>query len=270
MTSRAAAWAGGMRRLVADDTWLRRGLTARRWMSRLYFEARYLVPDPWRLATSPYERARAEDSIAALGNRCYAVALELGCGEGVFTGRLLARCGRVVAVDFSALATARARRRFAGEARVDVRQMDLCTADLPGTFDLVFCAELFYYLTPAEAETLAARMLRWAAPGGDLCLVHGTSCHDAEDGGATRPGASGAAAIHRRFLGRPGFVCVDERCRPGYRITLLRREAHPPRPGAGGRLRSAAWKEQPRAVRKDAEEHGLREADASARAERGR
>ncbi len=214
-----------VRRWVADETWLKRVLTAQRWMTRVYFEARYLVPDPWRLATSPYEQERARVSLQVLDGRRYASAIEVGCGEGIFTSRLLERCKRVVAVDFSALALGRARRRFAGEPRVEIRQIDLRSEDMDRTFDLVFCAEFFYYFTDAELETVGSRLAQWIAPGGDLCLVHGTSVHDLEpaDAGRRRSGRMSARMIHDRFRAMSGLTVVRDLPLPRYRLTLLRR-----------------------------------------------
>ena len=215
----------GLRRWVADETWLKRMLTARRWMSRVYFEARYVIPDPWRLATSPYEQARAQASLRILGGRHYASAVEVGCGEGIFTASLVDQCTHLVAADFSSLAIRRARRRFAGDLRVDVRRLDVRTEDLDRTFDLVFCAELFYYLTRAECEVVGARLVRWLAPGGDLCLEHGTSVHDVEPPTAesARPGSMGASMIHERFRRVSGLVVVRDLALPRFRLTLLRR-----------------------------------------------
>ncbi len=215
---------GRLLRWVGDDTALKRLLTARSWMIRAYFEARYLVPDPWRLATSEYERARAERTLAALGRRRYGTALEVGCGEGLFTSRLLALCDRIVAVDFSGLALRRARRRHAGDPRVRVRRLDVLHEDPDGAFDLVVCAELFYYMNRAQFESLAPRVARWVAPGGDLCLVHGTSVHDAAGLSEARGGGTGARALHDRFRRIPGLVVLRERRYPRYLITVLRRE----------------------------------------------
>jgi SAM-dependent methyltransferase len=214
-----------IRRWVADETWVKRVLTAQRWMSRAYFEARYVIPDPWRLTTSPYERARARASLKALDGRRYARALEVGCGEGIFTARLLDRCDHIVAVDFSALAIRRARRRFAGDPRVDVLQLDVCVEDLDRTFNLVFCAELFYYLNRAESEVVSSRLVRWMAPGGDLCLVHGTALHDVEpaDAEAGRAGSLGARVIHERIRRMHGVRVVRDLAMPRYRLTLFRR-----------------------------------------------
>jgi SAM-dependent methyltransferase len=227
--STASLGVAAIRRWVADETWVKRMLTAQRWMSRAYFEARYVIPDPWRLTTSPYEQERAQASVHMLEGRRYASAIEVGCGEGIFTGRLLDRCEHVVAVDFAALAIRRARRRFAGDPRVDVRRLDVCAEDLDGTFELVFCAELFYYLNRAESETVGSRLIQWTAPGGDLCLVHGTSLHDIGPAEAApgRPGAMGARVIHEWFCRMPGLKVVRDLALDRYRLTLFRRLENP-------------------------------------------
>lgn len=217
-----------IRRWVADDTPLKRMLTAQRWMVRAYFEARYVVPDPWRLKTSAYEQERARATLEVLAGRRYSSAVDVGCGEGVFTAQLLGQCDRVTAVDFSAFAIRRARRRFARDPRVEVRRLDIRTAPPDGSFDLVLCAELFYYLNRAEFETVAGRVGGLVVAGGDLCLVHGTSAHDAlAAGGTVRPGSMGATIIHDWFRRTPGLTVVRDVLRPRYRITLLRRIEEP-------------------------------------------
>ena len=214
-----------IRQWIADDTPLKRFLTAQRWMARAYFEARYMVADPWHLATSAYERERARATLEVLEGRRYSSAVDVGCGEGLFASRLLDRCDRIVAVDFSSLAVRRARRRFAVEPRVEVRHLDIRTEPLDRSFDLVLCAEVFYYLSRDEREAVGARLVTLAAPGGDLCLIHGTSAHDAAivTGAPLRPGSTSAASIHQWFRQVPGLAVVRDVLHPRYRITLLRR-----------------------------------------------
>lgn len=220
---------------VADDTPLKRALTARSWMVRAYFELRYLVPDPWHLAASAYERERADRTLEVLGGRRYGTALEVGCGEGLFTSRLLGVCDRVVAVDFSALALRRARRRHGSDPRVELRHLDVLREDPGGPFELVVCAELFYYMSRAQFDTVAPRVAQWVAGGGDLCVVHGTSAHDRCERPVTAAAgparderaatATSARRIHDRFCRIPDLVVLRDLALPRYRITLLRRRA---------------------------------------------
>jgi SAM-dependent methyltransferase len=223
------AGVAGIRQWIADDTLLKRVLTAQRWMVRAYFEARYVVADPWHLATSAYERERARTTLAVLEGRRYPDAIDVGCGEGIFTAQLLSRCDRIVAVDFSSLAIRRARRRFADDTRVEVRHLDIRSEPLDRSFDLVVCAELFYYFSRPEFEAVGGGLVGLVAPGGDLCLVHGTSVHDAAlaTGKTAPPGSMSAAAIHDWFGRTRRLAVVRDVVRPRYRITLLRRTQAP-------------------------------------------
>ena len=67
--------------------------------------------DPWGFGTSAYEAAKYDRTIAALGDRRFHRALELGCSIGVLTARLAERCDELIALDTSATAVERARER---------------------------------------------------------------------------------------------------------------------------------------------------------------
>jgi 2-polyprenyl-3-methyl-5-hydroxy-6-metoxy-1,4-benzoquinol methylase len=103
-----------------------------------------LRPDPWGFARDPYEQARLARLLEAARLVRPASILEVGCAEGALTMSLAAECGRVVALDVSATACARARSRAPG-ATVLARSVDeLPPPDEP--FDLVICAETIYYV----------------------------------------------------------------------------------------------------------------------------
>ena len=60
-----------------------------------YFDDVYRAnEDPWAFATSPYERAKYEATMAALPNERYANAFEIGCSIGVLSEMLARRCNR--------------------------------------------------------------------------------------------------------------------------------------------------------------------------------
>lgn len=137
------------------------------------FDALYAADDdPWAFATSPYERAKYDATIAALGGRHFARALEIGCSIGVLTERLAARCDELVAVDLAPRAVTLARERLAGRPAVVVEHRRVPEELPPGTWDLVVASEVLYYW---DRETLAAAVNRIAAalrPGGSLLAVH--------------------------------------------------------------------------------------------------
>jgi cyclopropane fatty-acyl-phospholipid synthase-like methyltransferase len=117
------------------------------------FEEQYrAAEDPWNLASSPYEQAKYDRTIEALGDRTYPFALELGASIGVLSERLARRCGRLVTLEPAPTAVERARRRLAGLPNVDVR-LGSAPEDLPEfrfAFDLIVCSEVLYYFSRDE------------------------------------------------------------------------------------------------------------------------
>lgn len=141
---------------------------------RAYFEYLYACrKDPWDYQTDPYEENKYALTMEALGGRRFARALDAGCSIGVFTALLAPSCDDLVAIDASALATRRARRRLASFPHVDVRRGSL-PEDLPaGPFDLIVCSEVLYYFDETLLSATLEAMTRELAPGGILLAVHG-------------------------------------------------------------------------------------------------
>lgn len=134
--------------------------------------------DPFSYAATPYETARLAAMDEALGAGPLGRVLEIGCAEGHFTEKLICRSSRVLAVDISAVALARARKRAASAVFFEA---DLLTwgpgAEAP--FDAVVLGDVLYYLdrpgVGAEFEALFARIASWLRSGGRLLLAHGFS-----------------------------------------------------------------------------------------------
>ncbi len=135
-----------------------------------YFEALYGAdPDPWRFATSDYEREKYAATIAALPPRQFAAGLEVGCSIGVLTQHLARRCDAFLGVDVVETALAQARQRCPGvrfERRVVPGEWP------PGRFDLVVFSEMLYYLDAPGIRETAARAMGCLRPGGSMVLVH--------------------------------------------------------------------------------------------------
>ena len=126
------------------------------------FYERYLVP----VIFTPY----AEDLVARVPAREGAAVLELACGTGVVTRRLLARLpgsARIVATDLEEAMLVEARRRVPADPRVTWRTAD--AAALPfgdGEFDAVLCQfGLMFFPDKLAAMKAARRVLK---PGGRL------------------------------------------------------------------------------------------------------
>jgi SAM-dependent methyltransferase len=135
------------------------------------FERKYAEDaDPWGYESSRYERDKYAATLAALPSRRFARALELGCSIGVFSELLAPRCEQLVALDFSALALASARRRLAGTPGVELLQAAFPEQVPPGQWDLVVCSEVLYYLDEPTLEA-ALSWLERQLTGGAVALA---------------------------------------------------------------------------------------------------
>jgi SAM-dependent methyltransferase len=143
-------------------------------------------PDPWGYASDRYERDKYQRTLAALGERRFTSALEVGCSIGVFTALLAPRCDAVIAIDPSLTALARARERLRSHPNVELVNAAVPEGLPDGRFELVVCSEVLYYLAPeALLETLRGIEQR-LAPDGTLVAVH------------FRPGHLGRLVLRRR------------------------------------------------------------------------
>ncbi len=139
-----------------------------------YFERLYTEhADPWSVLASTYEHDKYVATMAALDQSRYGSALELGCSIGGLTRRLATRCDRLVAVDTSQAALARAR-HACGYPNVDFVQAHLPDGDLGGPFDLIVLSEILYYFSMPALVRLADRIARVARPGAEYVVVHWT------------------------------------------------------------------------------------------------
>jgi predicted TPR repeat methyltransferase len=138
-----------------------------------YFERLYQEdPDPWRFATSDYEREKYAATIAALPQQKYARGFEVGCSIGVLTRQLATRCDALVAVDVAEAALVQARERCADLHHVAFARMTV-PGDWPtGRFDLVIFSEVLYYLGLDGIAEAARRTLACIEPGGTVLLVN--------------------------------------------------------------------------------------------------
>ncbi|HEY0340030.1 MAG TPA: SAM-dependent methyltransferase [Steroidobacteraceae bacterium] len=137
------------------------------------FEARYRNdPDPWRFATSAYERERYTTTMNALTRARYVSAFEPGCSIGELTALLAAKCSHVFATDVSTTAVETARRRCIGLKNVRVECGDVRTVVLDAPVDLIILSELAYYFEVEQLERIATRLAHHLCVGGTLLAVH--------------------------------------------------------------------------------------------------
>jgi tRNA (cmo5U34)-methyltransferase len=118
-------------------------------------------------------RLAGEEALAELAPPTPATVLDLGCGDGRLGALMLAArpsVTRVVAVDVSPPMLERARARFDGDARVEVREWDLSVALDPlasqGPFDVIVSGFAIHHLEDPRKRDLFGEVARLLRPGG--------------------------------------------------------------------------------------------------------
>ena len=129
--------------------------------------------DPWDLASSDYERAKFDRTIAALGDGRFRRAVEIGCAHGVLTARLLPLCETLLAIDISAAALAKARARLGTPPGLVLERMAF-PGEAPHTtgFDLAVLSEVAYYWSDADLKDAAEWLDAHVTSGGHMLFVH--------------------------------------------------------------------------------------------------
>lgn len=137
-----------------------------------YFDQLYAAdPDPWRFASSDYERDKYAASLAALPPGRFASALEVGCSIGIFTRALAPRCDALLSVDVAEAALEQA--RIACQApHVRFRNLRIPGSWPEGSFDLIVLSEVLYYLTLDDLDLTARAVRATIASRGTVLLVH--------------------------------------------------------------------------------------------------
>lgn len=178
-------------------------------LSRLYEGSE----DPWNHRSSPYEAAKYEATLAAIGPGPFKDALEIGCGNGELARRLAPRCRRLTAMECILAAADAARHSLAQFAQVRVLHGS-APQDLPKMQpDLVVLSEVLYFMTPHEIASLGQWLNKNAA--GLIVAVNWT--------GPTDEPLKGAEAV-----GLIAQALVTERtdCFSGFRIDVLAPGGH--------------------------------------------
>ena len=166
--------------------------------------------DPWQTRTSWYERRKRDVVLACLPRPRYRHAAEPGCGLGLLTAGLAARCDRVTASDPVAEAADAARQLAADN--VAVLPAALPDGDaLPDDADLVVLSEVLYYLSADDAAQVADRI----PTGADVVLVHWR--------GWPAEAPRDAAATHRQLTDDPRFATLVEHVDESFLLHVLRR-----------------------------------------------
>jgi SAM-dependent methyltransferase len=181
-------------------------------IGRAYFDELYAGdPDPWRFASSEYEREKYAASLSALPAASYDNALEVGCSIGIFTKLLATKCHRLLSLDVAEAALAQARLNC--QASHVIFQNRCVPKDWPlGKFDLIVFSEVLYYLDEQELSLLAGQVRQSLLPGGTTLLVHYL--------GETDYPLSGDSAADL-FIAQTNLHVLYQRRTEAYRIDVL-------------------------------------------------
>jgi SAM-dependent methyltransferase len=188
---------------------------ATRTLPTSYFDALYAFdPDPWKFATSSYEREKYAQTLAALPRAHYGSALEVGCSIGVLTHDLALRCDRLLAVDVAEAPLLEAKRRCADFPAVRFEKMFAPRQWPDEAFDLILLSEMIYYLGADDVMALASCVARSLRAEADVVMVHWTRETDYP--------LSGDEACELFIRGLEGAMRVERRDRhPAFRLDVL-------------------------------------------------
>src|SRR4051794_30060581 len=181
-----------------------------------YFERLYAQdPDPWRFASSDYEREKYAATLDALPPRRFARGFEVGCSIGVLTRQLALRCDELLAVDVSETAVRQAQQRCEDQPWVACAHLDVLREWPGGQFDLMLFSEVLYYLGLDGIHHVAHRTLESVAENGVVVLVN---WHGPTDGACTGDDAATMFMADCRPRLTPVFQSRAEK----YRLDVLR------------------------------------------------
>ena len=185
-------------------------------MPASYFETLYAGDaDPWRFATSDYEREKYAATLAALPRERYGAVLEVGCSIGVLTRQLALRGDALLSLDVVERALEQARERCRDQPHVRFARTRVPGEWPDGRFDLVLLSEVVYYLDRGDVDRLAARVGAALRPQADVLLVHWL--------GETNYSLGGDEAAEAFTAAAAPFAAVHSQARTEhYRLDLLR------------------------------------------------
>lgn len=160
--------------------------------SETYFDALYSdSTDPWQYQTRWYEKRKRDMCLSILPQAQYGNAIELGCGNGVFSELLARRCQALISIDGNKNAVQLAKKRLVESSHVRVIQgviphglltldeallsaypLSNCPPPDQSPFDLIVISEILYYLSPADIDKVITWIEQNLAVGGTLLCCH--------------------------------------------------------------------------------------------------
>ena len=143
-----------------------------------FFNDLWMRGDPWELETSNWEQERYSRLVAMLDKPRYGRVLEIGCGAGTFTRHLAGRADKVLALDVSSEAIARAKLTQSDLQQVEFRIGNIMDFNLreEGPWDLIVMSETVYYIgwlySFFDVAWLASEIFAATRDGGETLLAN--------------------------------------------------------------------------------------------------
>ena len=143
-----------------------------------YFDDLWSRGDPWELETAEFEHKRYARLLDILHRPKYERVLEIGCGSGTFTRLLAPRAERLLALDVSNKAIARAQVAQNKPKQVEFRVANIMDydAEAEGPWDLIVMSETIYFLgwlySLFDVCWLASQLFKATRDGGELLLAN--------------------------------------------------------------------------------------------------
>ena len=180
--------------------------------------------NPWEY-TSDYEQAKYEQTLDMFPDGPIGSALEIACAEGHFTLQFAPRVKKLVAADISQKALDRTAVRCSNFSHINYVQLDLAKDSISGTYDLITCSEMLYFMRDhATLRKVARKITNALNPDGYLIMAHGNVVRDDPDStGFGWDHDFGAKGIGETFAQVPELTFLKELRTPLYRIQLFQK-----------------------------------------------
>jgi hypothetical protein len=128
--------------------------------------------DPWKFATSEYERRKYALTVAALPRERYHSAFEPGCSIGVLSEQLASRCDQLLSTDIIGDPLKMAAERLSGWRNVAVEERSIPDEWPQEFFDLIVLSEIAYYFDEEGLAKVLGSVVKTTQPGAHVLGVH--------------------------------------------------------------------------------------------------
>jgi 2-polyprenyl-3-methyl-5-hydroxy-6-metoxy-1,4-benzoquinol methylase len=190
-----------------------------RTLVRWYFHFKYRKEDPYAITTR-YSDTRYGDMMSLVEKRHFRRALDVGCGEGVFSEMLLKVCDSVDGIDISDNAVNRAKTKYHSIPNLNFSIQDILKAPLDFEYDLIVCAEILYYLNKKQLLEVIRRISTNLKIGGYLLVCNIKQIHSSVGFFRNHIGAN---EINEAIIAQENYEIITSLDRGGDILMLLKR-----------------------------------------------